>query len=103
MTNLRLNTANTHHGFACYVYTISTHGKGAEEFARILRNVSDRVKLEIFVSADIMRKYLKSYFGLHFMFSNNDKYEENVFTRNGAGVAVMFSKFIYMYKNWKND
>lgn len=38
-------------------------------------------------------------YGLHFMFSNNDEYKNNVFTRNGAGVAVMFSKFIYMYKN----
>lgn len=38
-------------------------------------------------------------YGLHFMFSNHDEYKNNVFTRNGAGVAVMFSKFIYMYNN----
>jgi len=44
-------------------------------------------------------------YGLHFMFSNNDEYHHNVFSNNGAGVAVMFSKFIKMtnnefLKNW---
>ena len=44
-------------------------------------------------------------YGLHFMFSNHDRYESNIFKNNGAGVAVMFSKFIIMkgnkfMKNW---
>jgi len=38
-------------------------------------------------------------YGLHFMFSNNNNYYDNVFTNNGAGVAVMFSKQIKMYRN----
>ncbi len=38
-------------------------------------------------------------YGLHFMFSNNDDYFQNEFRRNGAGVAVMFSKKINMWKN----
>jgi nitrous oxidase accessory protein len=38
-------------------------------------------------------------YGLHFMFSNNDTYFKNEFMNNGAGVAVMFSKFISMYEN----
>ncbi len=38
-------------------------------------------------------------YGLHFMFSNHDEYSYNTFTNNGAGVAVMFSKFIKMYHN----
>jgi nitrous oxidase accessory protein len=38
-------------------------------------------------------------YGLHFMFSNNDEYHHNVFSNNGAGVAVMFSKFIKMTNN----
>lgn len=38
-------------------------------------------------------------YGLHFMFSNNDIYYNNEFKNNGAGVAVMFSKFIKMYQN----
>jgi nitrous oxidase accessory protein len=38
-------------------------------------------------------------YGLHFMFSNHDKYFDNTFKENGAGVAVMFSKFIEMKRN----
>ncbi|MFK5877967.1 MAG: nitrous oxide reductase family maturation protein NosD [Flavobacteriaceae bacterium] len=38
-------------------------------------------------------------YGLHFMFSNNNEYHDNVFTNNGAGVAVMFSKFVKMHNN----
>lgn len=38
-------------------------------------------------------------YGLHFMFSNNNVYEHNEFKHNGAGVAVMFSKFIIMRNN----
>ena len=38
-------------------------------------------------------------YGLHFMFSNHDDYSNNTFENNGAGVAVMFSKFINMREN----
>ncbi len=38
-------------------------------------------------------------YGLHFMFSNNNLYHHNEFRNNGAGVAVMFSKFIKMHNN----
>lgn len=38
-------------------------------------------------------------YGLHFMFSNHDRYEHNIFENNGAGVAVMFSKHIDMISN----
>ena len=38
-------------------------------------------------------------YGLHFMFSNNNIYHHNVFRNNGAGVAVMFSKYITMHNN----
>ncbi len=38
-------------------------------------------------------------YGLHFMFSNHDEYHHNRFADNGAGVAVMFSKFINMWEN----
>nr|WP_139327677.1 nitrous oxide reductase family maturation protein NosD [Zobellia uliginosa] len=44
-------------------------------------------------------------YGLHFMFSDDDVYTDNIFENNGAGVAVMFSKRIKMKgntfrKNW---
>ncbi len=38
-------------------------------------------------------------YGLHFMFSNDDIYQDNIFENNGAGVAVMFSKKIKMLNN----
>ncbi|WP_037052722.1 nitrous oxide reductase family maturation protein NosD [Psychroserpens burtonensis] len=38
-------------------------------------------------------------YGLHFMFSNDDIYQDNTFENNGAGVAVMFSKNIKMLNN----
>lgn len=38
-------------------------------------------------------------YGLHFMFSNKDRYTDNVFRENGAGVAVMFSDSIVMIGN----
>lgn len=38
-------------------------------------------------------------YGLHFMFSDYNEYHKNVFTSNGAGVAVMFSKYIKMTGN----
>jgi len=72
-----------------------------------IRNVRDGIYLEF--SDQIEIKNNKSTnnlrYGLHFMFSNNDTYTNNLFENNGAGVAVMFSKFIKMYdnvfrKNW---
>lgn len=38
-------------------------------------------------------------YGLHFMFSHRDDYEDNLFSENGAGVAVMFSHHIAMRRN----
>jgi nitrous oxidase accessory protein len=38
-------------------------------------------------------------YGLHFMFSNQDAYFSNVFTNNGAGVAVMFTRNVTMMNN----
>ena len=38
-------------------------------------------------------------YGLHFMFSNDDLYQQNTFRNNGAGVAVMYSKKVRMVLN----
>jgi len=58
---------------------------------------------ESHVANNISQENLR--YGLHFMFSNHNDYYDNAFINNGAGVAVMFSKFINMkrnrfYKNW---
>ncbi len=38
-------------------------------------------------------------YGLHFMFSNHNKYHDNRFDHNGAGVAVMYSRHVDMHNN----
>lgn len=38
-------------------------------------------------------------YGLHFMFSDSNSYRKNVFSENGAGVAVMYTKNIIMEEN----
>lgn len=38
-------------------------------------------------------------YGLHFMFSHDDTYKNNYFSKNGAGVAVMYTKGVKMLKN----
>ena len=38
-------------------------------------------------------------YGLHFMFSDSCKYESNVFSHNAAGVAVMYTHHVKMYRN----
>ena len=38
-------------------------------------------------------------YGLHFMFSHNDSYSNNTFIRNGAGVAVMYTRNVTMQHN----
>ena len=38
-------------------------------------------------------------YGLHFMFSDSCAYERNRFVRNGAGVAVMYTKTVVMTDN----
>lgn len=38
-------------------------------------------------------------YGLHFMFSHSDQYINNTFKKNGAGVAVMYSKKVTMTGN----
>ncbi len=75
--------------------------KGVEVRGNTVENVRDGIYLEfsdnIKISHNLSRNNLR--YGLHFMFSNHDTYEYNTFENNGAGVAVMFSKFIEMNNN----
>lgn len=55
-----------------------------------------------FVTESIIQKNISESnirYGLHFMFSSNDVYQENTFRNNGAGVAVMFSFKVKMINN----
>lgn len=42
-------------------------------------------------------------YGLHFMFSDSCRYARNAFVRNGAGVAVMYSRGVTMERNEFRD
>jgi nitrous oxidase accessory protein len=55
-----------------------------------------------FVTSSMIRGNLSEKnirYGLHFMFSNDDHYIDNIFRNNGAGVAVMYSKKVIMQNN----
>lgn len=81
--------------------------KNVDVEKNIVQHVRDGIYLEF--SDNIIIKDNRSTdnlrYGLHFMFSNDDLYTNNIFENNGAGVAVMFSKRIKMIgntfrKNW---
>ncbi len=72
-----------------------------------LHGLRDGIYLEFVDDSEIIGNMSRNNirYGLHFMFSNRDRYVKNTFRENGAGVAVMFSKFIEMrdnkfYQNW---
>ncbi len=81
--------------------------RNIEVIGNTIKKVRDGIYLEfsddVLIEDNLSENNLR--YGLHFMFSNNDIYENNIFENNGAGVAVMFSKFIVMRgnifrKNW---
>lgn len=66
-----------------------------------VRRMRDGIYLEFGSNSYISNNYSNDNmrYGLHFMFSNDNIYEDNIFDANGAGVAVMFSKRIKMFRN----
>ena len=61
----------------------------------------DGIYLEFVKDSDIDENIVEECFryGLHFMFSHRDSYKSNIFRRNGAGVAVMYSREVDMTQN----
>ncbi len=77
------------------------YSKGILVTGNQVRNHRDGIYFE-FVDSSKVRDNLSEdnlRYGLHFMFSNDDDYSDNIFRRNGAGVAVMFSKRVNMWDN----
>jgi len=71
-----------------------------------LEGVRDGIYLEFTDDTEIINNVCKNNlrYGLHFMFSDGNTYSGNLFENNGAGVAVMYSKEILMYRNtFKNN
>ena len=72
----------------------------------LIRNISvsnhrDGIYFEFVTESLVHRNYSfdNIRYGLHFMFSHNDTYSYNTFRNNGAGVSVMYTKGITMYRN----
>ncbi len=66
-----------------------------------VRNHRDGIYFEFVKNSTIVNNISEENlrYGLHFMFSHRDNYINNVFRRNGAGVAVMYTKYVYMANN----
>lgn len=77
------------------------HCSNMEIYDNEIYQMRDGIYLEFVKSSKIDNNISKRNirYGLHFMFSNNDEYTNNLFENNGAGVAVMFSKYIFMRRN----
>lgn len=86
------DAGNGVHGWHCSNLTIQDNE---------LSGLRDGVYLEFVKESTIARNnsHNNIRYGLHFMFSNYNNYLDNTFRENGAGVAVMFSKFIQMKRN----
>ncbi len=65
----------------------------------------DGIYLEFSVNSEISGNTSRGNlrYGLHFMFSEGNRYIDNVFRNNGAGVAVMYTKRITMTGNRFED
>lgn len=81
--------------------------KNVEVTGNDVQNVRDGIYLEFSDDITIDNNFSKNNvrYGLHFMFSNNNSVINNVFESNGAGIALMFSKFMevennVIKKNW---
>lgn len=66
-----------------------------------IRGHRDGIYLEFVRGAEIRGNHSEGNirYGLHYMFSDNSVYHGNTFVRNGAGVAVMYSKNVRMDAN----
>lgn len=67
----------------------------------LIRHHRDGVYLEFASASHIERNRVEDClrYGLHYMFSHESVYTLNTFRRNGAGVAVMYSRKVEMSRN----
>lgn len=75
--------------------------KNVEITGNDVQRVRDGIYLEFSDNITITNNLSKNNvrYGLHFMFSNNNHVINNVFETNGAGIALMFSKFMELKNN----
>ena len=66
-----------------------------------IRGHRDGIYFEFVHFSDVQRNRSEGNlrYGLHFMFSDQCRYRDNVFRRNGSGVAVMYTRHVEMTGN----
>lgn len=66
-----------------------------------IRGHRDGIYFEFVSHSDVSENYCMTNvrYGLHFMFSHDNRFHQNVFSENGAGVAVMYSRQVVMTHN----
>lgn len=80
------------HGWKCDSLVIS---------GNIVEGHRDGIYLEFVTHTQVEENHSEKNlrYGLHFMFSHDNAYYHNIFTQNGAGVAVMYTKRVQMQYN----
>lgn len=89
-------SGNAVHIWDCYDLLISANNLSGHRDGIYLEFLRGGI-IENNISSDNLR------YGLHFMFSDDNEFNANTFARNGAGVAVMYSKKTTMVDNLFQD
>ncbi len=87
------NSGNGIHLWSCERVTVTGNK---------VRDHRDGIYLEFATESDVEDNLVEDNlrYGLHFMFSHGNAYRRNSFQRNGAGVAVMYSRHVEMTSNY---
>lgn len=90
------NTGNGFHAWKCDSLTVKNNK---------VKGQRDGLYFEFVTSSVVEHNHCfdNVRYGLHFMFSHKNSYAYNTFERNGAGVAVMYTKFVSMKHNVFKD
>lgn len=97
---------NNIHSFAKHEATSGNgihlwNSKNTKIIGNSIEGHRDGIYIEFSGDSWIKRNFARNNirYGLHFMYSHRNHYIENTFSENQTGVAVMYSKNIYMLKN----
>lgn len=92
LSDLEINSGNGIHLWSCKGVRMQGNRVSGHRDGIYLEHAAESVMEENLIENNMR-------YGLHFMFSNDSLYRANHFTRNGAGVAVMYSRAVIMRDN----
>jgi len=96
ITTIEQSTGNAVHMWQCDHMVVQKNFLSHHRDGVYLEFVTDSR-----VAENVSRENIR--YGLHFMFSHDDEYENNKFLHNSAGVAVMYSRNVSMIGNLFQD